>query len=98
MDANGIALSGLQSAALRLAASAHAVANLNTDGFRPLRVTQSAVPGGGVAARVAQAPSPEPVDLAQEIAAQIQARAQFIASLRVFLANRALDRALLEEG
>jgi flagellar basal body rod protein FlgC len=96
MDANAIALSGIRSAELRMAASAHNVANLSTEPFRPLRVVQSALPGGGVTAHAEAVPIPEEVDLAAEVAAQIEARTQFIASLRALAANRELQGSLLD--
>ncbi len=83
MDAMGIALSGMQSAQTRVAVSAHNVANLLTDGFRPQRVMQTSAPSGGSQASVTTAPSPEPVSLEQEIVDQIVSKTQYAASARV---------------
>ncbi len=83
MDPLTIALSGMRSAELRLAASAHNVANLATSSFRPLRATQVSLSGGGSAAQVRQEASPREVDLAREIVDQMTASLQFDASLRV---------------
>jgi len=96
MDVAAIALSGIQSAEQRMAASAHNVANLGSESFRPLRVAQSALPGGGVVARIESVEIPEDVDIPSEVAAQIQARTQFIASLRALAANRELQGSLLD--
>ena len=82
-DVFSIALSGVHAAATRQAASAHNVANLTTEEFRPLRTEQSAREGGGVDARVVRAREPRPVDLPREVIEQLRARAQLQASLRV---------------
>ena len=82
MSPHSIAISGIQSAQLRLNASAHNVANLTTPSFRPLRVEQSAVAGGGSTARVTRSPDPSEVDLVREIIDQIRAKTQFMSSVR----------------
>ena len=83
IDAFSTARSGVQAAATRQAASAHNVANLTTQDFRPLRVTQSEQAGGGVEARVDRAPDPTGTDLVRGTVEQIQARTQFKASVAV---------------
>ena len=55
----GIAQSGLQVAAVRLAVSANNVANGLTGGFVPSRVAAEERAGGGVSARVAKENNPE---------------------------------------
>ena len=84
MDPLAIAASGIRSAELRLAASAHNVANLGTPSFRPLRADQVSVAGGGSAARVQQEPTPREVDFAREVVEQMRASFQLNASLRVY--------------
>ena len=84
MDALHIAASGIRSAELRLAASAHNVANFATPAFRPLRATQSPVEGGGSTVRLDRAPNAEEVDLMGEIFEQLRASIQFGASLRTY--------------
>ena len=84
MDPLTIAVSGVRSAEVRLASSAHNVANLTTDSFRPLRTEQTSVAGGGSVARLRQETQPRPVELTHEILEQIRASLQFKASLRVF--------------
>ncbi|HPU20666.1 MAG TPA: flagellar basal body protein [Alicycliphilus sp.] len=78
-----IASSGLQAAQLRLNASAHNVANLNTPGFKGQTVQQQAVPPtGGVQARTAQAARPG-VALEAEAVEQITASYAFKANALV---------------
>lgn len=96
MDTLGIALSGMRSAGTRVAVSAHNVANLLTDGFRPQRVVQTAQAAGGSQAAVATAPAPEPVELDREIVGQIEAKAQFKASARVLEIGLELRGSLLD--
>ena len=83
MDTVGIGLSGMQSASTRVAVSAHNVANLLTEDFRPQRALQSSLAGGGSEAAVQTSPTPEPVDLDQEMIDQIVSKVQFKASARV---------------
>ena len=84
MGALSIAASGLRSAELRLAASAHNVANLTTPSFRPLRTIQTSLEGGGSSAQVRQEPRAREVDLAHEVVEQMLATYQFKASARTF--------------
>ena len=89
----GVAQSGLTISSLRLASSAHNVANALTERFVPGRVEVEAVRGGGVTGRVIQ---DEPrvdaqvdrltvelsgTDLAQEMVNQSLAATSFLASL-----------------
>ena len=90
MDILGVAASGLHTALLRLEASAHNVANLHTDDFRPLEIIQTEAAGGGSLARIHQAVSSRPVDLVLEVVQQSRARHQHLASLR--LLETELDR------
>ena len=83
MDPLAVAASGMRSAELRLAASAHNVANLTTPSFRPLRVSQASVAGGGSVASLDQEAAAREVDLARELVEQSRASLQFGASLRV---------------
>jgi flagellar hook-associated protein FlgK len=83
MDTMGIGLSGMQSAQTRVAVSAHNVANLLTEDFRPQRVLQTSVAGGGSQTAIETSPTLEPVSLDQEMIDQIVSKAQFKASARV---------------
>jgi hypothetical protein len=92
MDAFATALSGVRAAELRLACSAHNVANLLTDPehLGPVRVVQRAEAGGGVTAVVEQASAPRPIELSAEVVEQIRASLQLRASLRAPEAEAAL--------
>jgi flagellar hook protein FlgE len=83
MDALAVAASGVRSAEVRLAASAHDVANLTTPSFRPLRADQTALAEGGSVVHVSQEPAPREVDLARELVEQMLAALQLKGSLRV---------------
>lgn len=96
MDGMGIALSGMRSAQTRVGVSAHNVANLLTEGFRPQRAVQTSVASGGSQATVATASSAEPVRLEQEIIDQIVAKTQFKASARVLEVGLDLKGSLLD--
>lgn len=96
MDTLGIALSGMQSASTRVAVSAHNVANLLTEGFRPQRVEQTSQASGGSRASVVTASTPEPVSLDREIVDQITAKTQFKASARVLEAGLEMRGSLLD--
>lgn len=82
MDVAAIARSGMRSAELRLAASAHNIANLETENFHPLLVHQVSTSPGS-AAHVERAAKARPVDLLDELVEQLRAAHQFKASLRV---------------
>ena len=82
-NAIGPALSGIHAAFERRAASAHNVANLQTEDFRPLRTRQVEVQSGGVRVEVDRAAEPREVDLAGELVSSSVASVQARASLRV---------------
>ena len=96
MDSLGIALSGMQSAGVRVAVSAHNVANGLTEDFRPQRAVQTSLPGGGAEARVQQAERPAPVSVAREVVGQIQASVQYDASARVFAVGAQMKGSLID--
>ncbi len=73
----------MQSANVRVATSAHNVANLLTEDFKPQRADQRSLKGGGSAATVRESASPRPVQLEREIIGQMQASTQYTASARV---------------
>ncbi|WP_313311440.1 flagellar basal body protein [Pulveribacter sp.] len=91
------AASGLQAAQLRLASSAHNVANLNTPGFHRQEVQQQAEPRpGGVRTQLAQAEQPG-VALEAEAVEQIAATYAFKASALVLRTADEMAGALLDE-
>ena len=96
MDTSGIALSGMRSAQTRVSVSAHNVANLLTQDFRPQRAVQTSLASGGVEAMVATSPTAEPVSLEREIVDQIVAKTQFKASARVLDADFEMRGSLLD--
>jgi flagellar basal body rod protein FlgG len=93
----------MTAADLRLRVAAHNVANVNTEGFRPLDVvTEEAAHGGVRAVVVAAAPAlgGEPplagVDLGQETVDVIAARAAYAANARMLQHSREAERSLLD--
>ena len=105
----GIAQSGLQVAAVRLATSANNVANGLTEGFVPSRVEQAERIGGGVSAKVARANDPEfearidrnlaalsGTDPIQETVEQILGASSFRANLASLRTAEETDKALLD--
>ena len=83
MNTLAIGVSGLHSAEVRLAASAHNVANLTTEGFRQVRTIQEEVVTGGSTARIDRVRSPAEVDLVHETVERSRASLQYTASLRL---------------
>lgn len=96
MDTMGIAASGMRSASARLAVSAHHVANLLTDGFRPQRATQTTDTSAGARAVVSTDAVSGPVELEHERVDQIEARTRFEASARVLGAEAKMLGSLLD--
>ncbi|PWW46812.1 flagellar basal body protein [Melaminivora alkalimesophila] len=91
-----IASSGLQAAQLRLAASAHNIANADTPGFRRHAVAQQALPErGGVQARVGEAAAPG-VALEAEAVEQIAAAYAFKANVLVLRTAQDMAGTLLD--
>jgi flagellar basal-body rod protein FlgC len=105
-----VARSGLQASALRLAASAHNVANALTPGFRPVQVAAEERAEGGVEAwPVPNDPALESrldaaalgfgaasgTDLATELVSQMAAAASYRASLATLRTADELTTALL---
>lgn len=91
------AASGLQAAQLRLASSAHNVANMNTPGFHRQQVQQQAEPHpGGVRTQLARAVQPG-VALEAEAVEQIAATYAFKASALVLRSAAEMAGALLDE-
>lgn len=86
-----ISTSGLQAAQVRLQASAHNVANLQTEDFHRQEVAQQARPdGGGVDATVKRSPAAGAA-LEADVVEQIGAKHAFFANAAVF---RTADRML----
>jgi flagellar hook protein FlgE len=90
-----IAGTGMAAAALGVSTAASNIANLQTPGYQPSRVEQTALPDGGVSGTVVKAGDPlaevradrallagNGVDLAQEIVTQMTAARTFEANLK----------------
>lgn len=91
------ASSGLQAAQLRLATSAHNVANAGTAGFHRSVVAQQAAPAlGGVQAQITQAAQPG-VALEAEAVEQIAAAYAFKANVLVLRTAQDITGTLLDE-
>ena len=91
-----IASSGLSAAQMRLDASAHNVANMNTPNFRRSVVSQAArAEQGGVDASVRRAPGTG-VALEQEVVDQMSATYAFKANLQTIKTQDAMMGALLD--
>lgn len=90
-----IAASGLQAAQTRLQASAHNIANLQTDRFQRQQVVQQADAGGGVTSSVTRASQPGPA-LEQDVVDQLAARNAFLANLAVFRRHDEMLGSLLD--
>ena len=100
---------GMHAAARRHDATAHNVANLNTDGFESVETVQQTVPGGGVASSVQKTGDPSPViwrggqlvvgsntDLVRESVNQITSLGAYRANAAVFRTADEMTEALLE--
>jgi flagellar hook protein FlgE len=94
-SSSAIALTGMSAASVGLQASAHNLANLNTEGFRRQQVVQSAAPAGGVGASLSQAgesgSAPE-----TDMVGVIQAKNSFLANLVVFRTGDRMMGSLLD--
>jgi flagellar basal body rod protein FlgG len=96
VDGLRVAASGLEAAHVRMRNSAHDVANLVTDGFRPHETRNVEQAGGGVEAQTLVAPEPRDVSIAHELVDQMLAVVQARASARVFAAEVETRGALLD--
>jgi flagellar hook protein FlgE len=94
-SSSAIALSGMSAARVGIQASAHNIANLNTEGFRRQQVVQSAAPSGGVGVSLSQAGeagnAPE-----TDVVALLQAKNSFLANLAVFRTGDRMMGSLLD--
>ena len=93
---SSIALSGLQAAQLRMASSAHNIANAVTPGFRRQVVAQQTAPNGGVSTTIERAPAPGDA-LAEDLVALKLAQHLFTANLKVLRTQDQMLGTLLDE-
>ncbi|MCP4006049.1 MAG: flagellar basal body rod protein [bacterium] len=98
MQTSGLskALSGIHAAKRQIRASSHNVANMLTEGFRPLRSHQSEVQSGGARTTVTRSTEPSEVDLAREIVTSNLAAVQARASARALETELGLIGGLLD--
>jgi len=82
-DIYTIAQTALRSASVRHATSAHNVANLQTEDFRPHRVVSLEREGGGVESRAYRDDTEDQVDLSKEAMEQSRASVQFRSGLSI---------------
>lgn len=94
-SSSAVALSGMGAARVSLQASAHNIANLNTEGFRRQQVAQSAVPAVGVSASQSQAAQPGNAP-ATDMVRLLQAKNSFLVNLAVFRTGDRMMGALLD--
>lgn len=89
------AMSGISAAQERLRASAHNVANLETQGAKPVQVDMSTQPEGGVRAQQRQS---EQVGISaeRELVEQRAATYTFVANLRVLQTQLRAEGTLLD--
>ena len=90
-----IATSGLRAADAATRASAHNLANLQTEGFRRERVVHTAQVDGGVMASTVRAQE-QGSSIHEDLVAQLQARNAFLANLAVFRAGSRAAGSLLD--
>ena len=94
---SSIGSSGLQAAQLRLDASAHNVANMNTPGYRRQAVAQQAVAdSAGVRATVQRQQEADGVALEKEAVEQMSATYAFKANLQTIQTQDEMMGALLD--
>lgn len=95
LSSPAIALSGMNTAQVRLQASAHNIANLDTVGFRRQQVVQGELASGGVGASLARGPDAGN-SMATDMVGLLQAKSAFLANLAVFRASDRMMGSLLD--
>jgi flagellar hook protein FlgE len=96
VSASSIATSGMNAVQLSLQASAHNIANLNTEGFRREEVVQTEAAGGaGVEASLTRAADPGS-SMETDLVGLLQGKNAFLANLAVFRASDRMHGALLD--
>lgn len=90
-----IAASGMRAADVGLRASAHNLANLQTEGFRRERVVNTVQADVGVSAATARSRF-ESASLEADLVAQLKAKNAFLANLAVFRAATGATGSLLD--
>jgi flagellar hook protein FlgE len=93
---SSISLSGMQAAQTRLQASAHNIANAQTEGFHRQEVQQQEQAEGGTATSISRAASDQSA-LESDMVAQLEAKNSFLANLAVFRTSNKMLGTLFDE-
>jgi len=91
---SSVALSGMNAAQTQLQASAHNIANLETQNFTRQEVTQRTAAGGGTLATVKSSANAGN-NLEADTVQQLQAKNTYLANLSVFKSNNDMIGTLL---
>ena len=83
IDALSVAMTGITSASRRIDVASHNLANIQTEGFVPLRSRQSSVAEAGSEVDISRVEQPAQPDIASEIIGMSVAALQARASMRV---------------
>ncbi len=92
---SSIALSGMNAAQTQLQASAHNIANLETQNFTRQEVTQSSTVGGGTQVTVKSSGSSPGNNLEADMVQQLQSKNTYLANLSVFKSSNEMLGTLL---
>jgi flagellar hook protein FlgE len=93
---SSISLSGMQAAQTRLQASAHNIANAQTEGFHRQEVRQQEQAEGGTTASISRAAAAQS-SLETDMVEQLEAKNSFLANLAVFRTGNKMLGALFDE-
>jgi flagellar basal-body rod protein FlgC len=100
VSAMSISLSGMQAASTRLEVAATNIANSQTEGFQPLSVEQTAVPGAGVIATPVSSDAvglqASGVDLASESVDVLLSKVSYTASLKALKMASDMEKAVVD--
>jgi flagellar basal-body rod protein FlgC len=101
VSAMSISLSGMQAASTRLEVAATNIANSQTEGFQPLSVEQTAVPGAGVIATPAVSSDAvglqaSGVDLASESVDVLMSKVSYTASLKALKMASDMEKSVVD--
>ena len=92
---SSISVSGMNAAQTRLQASAHNIANLETQGFTRQEVSQNTQVGGGTNTSITTSSISGPA-LETDMVQQLQAKNSFLANLSVFRTSNEVLGTLLD--
>jgi flagellar hook-associated protein FlgK len=93
---SSISLSGMQAAQTRLQASAHNIANAQTQGFQRQQVVQQEQAEGGTTVSMQRAASAQSA-LETDVVQQLEAKNSFLANLAVYRTSNRMLGVLFDE-